>query len=87
MRLELLLAVTEHVLDEVLQLPGQLQVAEGQLVRGDAEDFPERGKGPGDGRVTRRARRPNTPGSPQTAYLALAQAPAVCQALLSINTY
>lgn len=46
--LELLLAVTEHVLDEILQLPRQLQVAECQLVRRDTEDLPEWSEGPGD---------------------------------------
>lgn len=47
--LELLLTVTEHVLDEILQFPRQLQVAERQLVRGDTEDLPEWSEGPGDG--------------------------------------
>lgn len=45
----LLLAVARDLLDEVVQLLHQLQVAQGQLVRGDAENLPERREGPGRG--------------------------------------
>lgn len=46
----LLLAVARDLLDEVVQLLHQLQVAEGQLVRGDAENLPERREGPEEDR-------------------------------------
>lgn len=44
---QLLLSVAGNLLDEILQLLHQLSVAQCQLVRGDAEDLPEGGKGPG----------------------------------------
>lgn len=46
--LELFLAIAQHILEEIVELPSQLQVAQCQFVRGHTEDLPERGEGPGD---------------------------------------
>lgn len=46
--LELFLAIAQHILEEIVELPSQLQVAQCQFIRGHTEDLPERGEGPGD---------------------------------------
>lgn len=50
MNLDLLVAVLVNFPDEVVHLPHQLEVAEGQLVRGDPEHVPHGCERPGETR-------------------------------------